>query len=257
MDEVSGRVLLTDDERTFALTTARVLERHGLVCDWTLSADDARQAMSVQNYDVVVADIKMPGNDDLAFFESLRQDEGGPTVILITGYPSVDTAVRSLDLGAFAYLVKPFDMAEFIERVRDALRHAGLRRKLLGKSAMAGQLQQRLDLLRRELDRSGSGVLDQTAGEYVDLLLVGLAETALEAVDVLQLAGQGAREKPLRELVAHPETDMLRNAVDETVQVLEKTKRSFKSKELALLRKRLERLLELTRGRQGRLDHFS
>lgn len=246
MKEVPGRVLLADDERTFALTTARVLERHGLTCDWVLSADEAREAMSVRDYAVVVADIKMPGNSELDFFRSLRADEDAPTVILITGYPSVDTAVRSLELGAFAYLVKPFELEDLIEKVRDGLRHAALRRKLGHRSAMAAELRERLQALRGELDRAGGHALDQTAGEYLNLLLLGAGDTVLEAAEVLRLMQCGNLQRPLREIAEHPEVEMLRNAVDETVQVLERTRRNFKSRELALLRKRLERLLELT-----------
>lgn len=251
MSDVPGRVLLADDERTFAMTTARVLERHGISCDWVLSSDEASRAMSVNDYDVLIVDIKMPGNDDLQFLESIRQRDPGPAVILVTGYPSVDTAVRSIELGAFAYLIKPFEIGDFIETARKAVQTMGLRRKLVDHSASTEQLQQRLAVLRRELELKGAQSLDQTASEYLNLLLLGTGETVMEAMDVLGMMQCDDKDRPLRELSGHPERDMLRNAVDETVEVLERTKKSFKSKELATLRKRLERLLELTDDRQG------
>lgn len=258
MTDVAGRVLLADDERTFAYTTSRVLERHGLGCDWVGSADEAMEALMARSYDVLVADIKMPGNDRLGLFEWMREHADPPAVILITGYPSVETAVRSIELGTFAYLIKPFDMGEFIETVKRAVKTTALRRKMKTRSGTIGRLQERLESLRQELNRNGANSLDQSAAEYLNLLLLGTGETVMEAVDVLQLMGGDSKNVPLRELSSHPEMEILRNAVDETVQVLEKTKRSFKSKELALLRKRLERLLELTEeDRQGGLRDLS
>lgn len=249
--KITSRVLLADDEQTFALTTARVLERHGMPCDAVATADEAREALAANTYDVLVTDIKMPGNDDLSLFESLKAREDAPAVILVTGYPSVDTAVHSVELGAFAYLVKPFDMEEFIGKVREAQRQTALRRKLVNHSRVARDLEERIGALKAELARRSPRDLDQTACEYLHLLLLNVGETVMEATDMISLMQPEGRERPVRELTTHPELDMLRNAVDETVRTLERTKQNFKSKELAQLRRRLEKLQSLTGGTGG------
>lgn len=246
MDEVNGRVLLADDERSFGLTTSEVLRRNGLECDWVASADEARHQMNEHRYDVLVADIKMPGNDQLDLFQTLSDDENAPAVILVTGYPSVDTAVRSLDLGAYAYMVKPFDMQEFVGKVDQARRQVGLRRKLVQHSSIMADLQGRIAALREEVSGNPQRSLDQTACDYLKLLLLSTGETAMEAADLICLMGGEGEQTPVRRLTSHPEVESLRNAVEETVEVLERTKHSFKSKELGSLRQRLNRLLEMT-----------
>src|SRR5690606_22657030 len=59
------RVLLADDEVPFRSTTARLLERHGFVCVQVSTADEAAERLGQETFDVLVADIRMPGNDRL------------------------------------------------------------------------------------------------------------------------------------------------------------------------------------------------
>ena len=246
MHSANGKILLADDERSFGLTTSRVLERRGWNCDWVASAEEVSQSMAREQYDVLVADIKMPGNDQLDLLQELRENpEQDSSVILVTGYPSVDTAVRSLDLGVYAYMVKPFDMEEFVGKVREAQRRTNLRRQMGRRSAFMRDMDERIQALREELSGQPTDSIDQTACDYLKLLLMSVGETAIEATDLICLMNS-EDDQPVRELTSHPEAETLRKAVEETVEVLERTKNSFKSKELGSLRRRLNRLLELT-----------
>lgn len=246
MKETGGRVLLADDEESFALTTSRLIERHGLDCDVAYSATQAVSLLEQTEYDVLVADIKMPGNDRLALCEQLSNRDHAPAVILVTGYPSVDTAVRSMDLGVFAYKVKPFELEDFIDTVRDGIRHTTLRRKLGDHAGIIQVLDRRIAVMRERLEHGRALALDETACEYLQLMLTRMAETSMEAADLICLLDRGDAERPVRELARHPDVEVLRNAVSESVAVLEKTKNSFKSRELAHLRKRLSQLLDIT-----------
>jgi hypothetical protein len=76
-------------------------------------------------------------------------------------------------------------------------------------------------------------------------LLLSIGDTAMEAADLICTLS-GEEDQPVRQLSSHPEAESLRQAVEETVEVLERTKNSFKSKELGSLRRRLNKLLELT-----------
>jgi DNA-binding response OmpR family regulator len=243
-EEGPFRVLLADDEEPFRRTTARLLERHGLLCTEACCADEVLALLGEVPFDVLVADIKMPGNDRLDLIAQVSALEFAPTVILMTGYPSVETAAGSLEHGVFAYRIKPFDLDDLLLQVREAGRRTRLRRRIGRQEAEIQVQAQRLEALRVALARSGAPQLEQTAADYLSLLMVSLADTALEAaglIDCLQSAAE-----PVRQLSRHPELDAYRAAVAESIRVLEQTKNSFKSKELATLRRQLQMLVDVT-----------
>lgn len=239
------RILLADDEAPFRQTTARLLERHGLYCDQVSSAQAAIAYLADQPVDVLVADIKMPGNDQLELVSHLRQLDTPPGVILVTGYPSVDTAVGSMGRGVSAYLVKPFELEDFLAQVMDAGSRTRFLRRLRRQQDELNLQAERLEALRQALSGPGAPGLDETAADYLSVLMVSLADTALEASNLLSCLNAG--KQPVRGLSRHPELDVYQAAVHECIAVLERTKTSFKSKELALLRKQLMALVEITR----------
>jgi DNA-binding response OmpR family regulator len=238
------RVLIADDEVPFRQTTARLLERHGLQCDQVSSAQDAMDYLATDTVDVLVADIKMPGNDRLELVSQLRQMETPPGVILVTGYPSVDTAVSSMGQGVYAYLVKPFDLGDFLDHVRSAGKRTRFLLRLRRQKLELEHQSERLEALRLALSGAGAADLDQTAADYLSVLMMSLADTALEASSLLACLNAG--KQPVRGLSRHPELDAYQAAVRECIAVLERTKTSFKSKELAVLRKQLQALVDVT-----------
>lgn len=241
------KVLLADDEYSFARTTARLLERHGLQCQVVSNGREALTRLNAEHFDVLVADIKMPGNDDLELLRQVGELINSPVVILITGYPSIDTAAISVELGAFAYKIKPFDLEDFIQTVKRAGDHACMRNRVNHRTVVTRQALEQLLELRQTLTARQHQSLDQSTREYLQLLLVTMADTAMEATNLLDcLAGRASLEQPVRKLSHDPQAEALRNAIQESVAVLERTKNAFKSKELASLRRRLSKLLELT-----------
>ena len=126
--EAAGRILLVDDERSFLQPTAEMLRRHGHVCQVAPDADSARDCLEKESFDVVLSDVRMPGNHQLQFVRRLCADDGGPAVIVVTGFPSVETAVSSIDLHVFGYLVKPIDFDELLSKVESALHQVRIRR---------------------------------------------------------------------------------------------------------------------------------
>jgi len=133
-----GRLLLVDDERSFLEPTADMLRRLGHDCRVAPDADRAREILAHERFEVVVSDLRMPGNRELDFVRTVCDAEDGPAVIVVTGYPSVDTAVGAIDLNVFAYLVKPVDIGVLRERVDEALRQVRLRR---GMAALEDRLE--------------------------------------------------------------------------------------------------------------------
>lgn len=111
-----ARVLVVDDDVKFREYTAMELES----CDYQTaqagSGDEAIAWLDDHEADLVVADIQMPGNDQLELVETLHN----LPVILITGHPSMETAIKAVNCAVAAYVVKPFEIEELsghIERI--------------------------------------------------------------------------------------------------------------------------------------------
>jgi CheY-like chemotaxis protein len=246
---IRATVLLADDEPVFGETTAELLRRAGFGCDLVDSADAAIRHLHEHDCDVLVADIVMPGNARLDLLEHVRSLRQPPTVILVTGYPSVETAVGSLEKGVFAYKVKPFDIDDFIATVGDAARQARLRRGLRHEADRSQALARRMEELRDLLEAGvAPDMLKLTAQQYIGGVLASIIESLVEALGVLELAAAPEGAAPLRTLVSHPDIKVYQEAIRHSIAVLESTKGAFKSRELADLRRKLDLLLQVVGG---------
>ena len=117
----AGRILIADDEDSFLYSTADVLRREGYQCDCACDAVMAKTMLAMESYDLVIADIMMEGNSHLEFIKELPRIAGGVPVILVTGYPSLGSAIESIQLPVVAYLVKPFELDDLLSQVKNAI----------------------------------------------------------------------------------------------------------------------------------------
>ncbi|HEX2972129.1 MAG TPA: response regulator, partial [Tepidisphaeraceae bacterium] len=128
MINVPGRLLIADDEETFLESTARLLRKEGLECDCASDSDTVMTRLRSHDYSLLIADIRMPGNSGLELVQQLAETSPGLPVILVTGYPSLNSAIQSVQLPVVAYLVKPFDFSELLAHVRRSLDRTRLSR---------------------------------------------------------------------------------------------------------------------------------
>ena len=124
-----ARLLVVDDDEAVRRSYSASLAGS---CDARVARDgtEALEEMERNRYDVVLLDLKMPGADGMAVLETIKQRWPECEVVIITGYPSVDTAKQAVRLGAGDYLAKPVGPDEVISaafaallRKRYALRH--------------------------------------------------------------------------------------------------------------------------------------
>ena len=123
---MAKQILIADDEANLRRVLGAQLARDGYE---VLLAEDGEQALAMvkeHHVDVVITDLKMPKLDGLGLLKRLAKDEPGLPVILITAHGTVDTAVEALKAGAFDYVTKPFDRAEFRAVVDKAARTSEL-----------------------------------------------------------------------------------------------------------------------------------
>jgi EAL domain-containing protein (putative c-di-GMP-specific phosphodiesterase class I) len=117
----SGRVLIIDDEPAVRRAWSNLLKRAGLEVDALGDGSEAVARVSTGGFDVVVSDISMPGLDGIGVLKNLRREGLDVPVILVTGVPTVETAVEAIGQGVFRYLLKPTRAADLIEAVRAAV----------------------------------------------------------------------------------------------------------------------------------------
>lgn len=115
------RILLIDDEETFLYATAELLRQEGYRCDTATDSDQAVEQLSKYRYDVLLSDIRMPGNENLQFLRQLEDLARDTPVILISGYPSAETDLNSCRFSVSAYIVKPSEFEEILKAVEKAL----------------------------------------------------------------------------------------------------------------------------------------
>lgn len=115
------RCLLVDDHAGVRTAVARGLVAYGLQCRQAGSGLEAMDHLAVETPDVVISDIQMPGMDGVALLRELRERHPDVVVIMVTGVDDVTTAVDCLQLGAYDYIVKPFQVEQLRTRVLQAV----------------------------------------------------------------------------------------------------------------------------------------
>ena len=116
-----ANILIVDDEEVVRLSHLRSLQ--GTDCN-ARAAEDGRQAIQVMEQnpcDVILLDLRMPGLDGMDVLKTIKQRWPKSEVVIITGYPCIESAKEALRLGAFDYLTKPLGPAEIIKAAHSAM----------------------------------------------------------------------------------------------------------------------------------------
>jgi putative nucleotidyltransferase with HDIG domain len=116
-----SRILIVDDEKSICDIIGQYLRRLGYTVFLASSAEDAIQFIRANPVDMVLTDIKMPGMSGVDLLKWVKEFNHFLPVVITTGFPTLDTAIEALKLGAFDYLTKPFHLEEIGEKVRRAL----------------------------------------------------------------------------------------------------------------------------------------
>ncbi len=124
---MSRTILVVDDERDMLLLLKRSLEPD-LKCEVSTapSAEDALKLYHEKRFDLVLADIKMPGMDGLELLELIKRDSPNQTVLMMTAFGSIDTAVEAMKRGAYDFITKPFDHDALLLRLEKAFERSSL-----------------------------------------------------------------------------------------------------------------------------------
>ncbi len=123
------RILVVDDEEAMRDALQQLLKREGYTVDIAENGTEAIKKFKNENHDLVVSDIMMPEIDGIELLKRLRKISQDVAVILITGYASIDSAVKAIKIGAEDYFTKPFKNVEILKVVNRIYSNLGLRRQ--------------------------------------------------------------------------------------------------------------------------------
>ncbi|MCX7771348.1 MAG: sigma-54 dependent transcriptional regulator [Proteobacteria bacterium] len=115
-----ARVLIVDDELNIRQMLKTILEKHNYSVDLAENGNIAFEKVKNNIYDIVLCDIKMPVIDGFEFLNLLKENDINLTVIMMTAYGSIDTAVSAIRAGAYDYISKPFKADEVIIAIKKA-----------------------------------------------------------------------------------------------------------------------------------------
>jgi two-component system, NtrC family, nitrogen regulation response regulator NtrX len=139
-------ILIVDDESGIRQSLKGVLEDEGYKASVAESGEACLEVLRKKAFEVVLLDVWMPGMDGLETLEKIREIEGAPEVIMISGHGTIETAVRATKLGAYDFLEKPLSIDKTLILVKNAVdaqrlrqENRDLKKQLIPRSVIVGE----------------------------------------------------------------------------------------------------------------------
>jgi two-component system copper resistance phosphate regulon response regulator CusR len=154
------RILLVEDEPDAARMLAKGLREQSFAVDIASDGDTALEQVYINEYDLIILDVMLPGKDGFEVCRSLRESGSEIPILMLTARDAVEDRIEGLDTGADDYLTKPFDFQELMARVRALLRRGpALRPDVVSLADLVINMQS------RQVSRAGASI-ELTAKEY-------------------------------------------------------------------------------------------
>lgn len=115
------RVLVADDEEDILELLSELLHRWGYDPVTAKNGREALETFKKQHFDLVLTDLKMPEMDGLELLRKIREEDPRVPALVLTGYPTIDSAIQAMQEGAYDYLIKPINPDELRFRIQKAL----------------------------------------------------------------------------------------------------------------------------------------
>jgi len=116
-----GKILVVDDEDIVRTSCSRALSPEGYEVRLARNGVEGLQMANEERSDLVLTDLKMPDMDGIEVLRIIKEKWPETVVMIVTGYQTVDTAVKAIKLGAYDYIEKPFTPDALVSHVEEAL----------------------------------------------------------------------------------------------------------------------------------------
>lgn len=121
------RILVVDDERGITDICRRILTSRGYEVSTASTGEEGLALLEQGYYDLALIDLRMPGMDGMELLRRLKKQYPNMEVVIISAEGTIETSIESLKIGAFDYILKPFNLTELVSGVKRALDYAHLR----------------------------------------------------------------------------------------------------------------------------------
>ncbi len=179
----SASILVVDDEAAIRYSVSKTLQRVGYSVREASNGEDALDIIRGEMFDVVLTDIRMPpGLDGVELVRRIKDTDPDTVVILMTAYPSLNTAVEALRLGAHDYLIKPSSSVDIRASVQRGIERA---RSLKRRRALLDLIRSNVADLSRAAEETVVTVREGVMVEEHQLVPDGMGEIPLGSVMTL------------------------------------------------------------------------
>lgn len=249
---MSERILVVDDDEGLLEVCEVGLKQAGYAVTTANSGDAAVEVLDKAVFDLVLADLNMPGNiDGTALVWETRKRHRSTEVIIITGVPSLHSAIATMKNGAFDYIIKPFDIEHLKVVVRRCFDHRRLQRDLASEQAIRRELEAAYIELQK-VERLKESILARVSHEFkTPLSSIAMAISMLDELGGQRSIWRGADEKAKRMIdVAGAGVRKLERTVSDLVAFAEMGKQFILEEKVPV------NLEEVCRGVVDRLEPF-
>jgi len=180
-------ILIVDDEDSVRLFLCRLLDSRGHVCTGAVDAAEARRLMTEKNFELILCDVNMPGESGIDLTRFVCSNHPETAVIMVTAVDRPDIAETALEIGAYAYVVKPFKTRELTIQVANALRRRNLeirnRRSRENLEKMVSARTKELKISLENLKRAMDGIV-QAMGIAIEARIPIITTTIMSSTSV-------------------------------------------------------------------------
>ena len=116
-----ARILVVDDDENIRNTMKTILEDEGYIVDLAATGSEAIQKTKQTAYNIALLDIRLPDIEGVELLKMIKDTVPRTRKIMVTGYPSMQNAISALNKSADAYLIKPIDIENFLNIIKEQL----------------------------------------------------------------------------------------------------------------------------------------
>jgi two-component system, NtrC family, response regulator AtoC len=191
MSLTATRILIVDDEEIVRESLSGWLEKDGYTVETAADGFVAVERLRAAPWSILLVDLKMPGMDGLQVLEAARKLQPDASVVMITAYATVETAVKAIKIGAADYIVKPFDPEELSLIIQ----------KIVGQQAMAHE-----NAVLRKALRHEHAFQDLVSHSPVMQRTLELARAAAQTASTILILGESGTGKEVLARAIHAES---------------------------------------------------